>query len=160
MPLYLRPGDILNRLVQNLVLFFMVDETSDDLSLVVCSRSVHSAAAELKEAVEELTSVAEEVQRAGREGAGARDLIRLIIDQGGPPRRRVGRAMAAYEHEVMRLRGELVRVQVDELHMTMTDVARTMGISRTMATRLYRTGGSTTNGSALEPRSSRRNPNY
>lgn len=121
----------------------MVDKRFTDLPLLVHSRSVHSAAVELKEAVEELIGVAQEVQRSGGEGAGAGDLVRLILEQGGPSRRRVGKAMAAYEHEVMRLRGELVRVQVDELHMTLTDVARGMGISRTMAARLYRAGCST-----------------
>lgn len=107
-------------------------------SLAALSASVNQAARELRRLLDEVVDV---TGRAGRSEAGSTGTVQLLLDRGGPARRRVVEAIAAYEHEVMLLRGAVARTLVEQCNMTVSEAAREMGISRTMAARLYRSSG-------------------
>lgn len=73
-----------------------------------------------------------------RAGTSAADRQRAAFVNGNPLRQDVHEAMRELERLIKCVRSEGIRILVDSGQMTLTDVARLLGISPTMARRLYR----------------------
>jgi hypothetical protein len=111
----------------------------------------------LLEAIKRIEQTGEEAQRAIGEGVASMDGARMrlmagepvseivadLVAQGGRDARlRSSVAIEAFEHAVRVYRAGLIRAMVDDEMLTFAQVARRMGVSRQMVTRLY----ATTNG--------------
>jgi hypothetical protein len=66
----------------------------------------------------------------------------VLARQGRETRLHASAAMDAYERAAMRFRSGMVRALVEEGNLSLTEVARRMGVSRQVVTRLYRVGAS------------------
>ena len=83
-----------------------------------------------------------------REGGDARNAGRSLIDvvnaliaaNGRETRLSAAEAFREYERAIASMRAGVVRALVDEDGLSLTDVAKCMGISRQAATRLYEPG--------------------
>lgn len=92
----------------------------------------------LQRAIDQL-AVAKDLRCAGRPLG---DMVDVLMAPGGrESRSRVAEAFEDYERAVGALRGAVVRELVDEQGQTFTNVAERIGVSRTIAARLYRNGG-------------------
>ena len=106
----------------------------------------------LLEAIKRIEQTGEEAQRAIGEGIASIDVARerlvadvpvsevvarLIAQGGREARLRSSAAIDAYEHAVMVYRACLIRAMVDEERLSFAQVARHMGVSRQMVSRLY-----------------------
>ncbi|HEV7524247.1 MAG TPA: hypothetical protein VGP92_04740 [Acidimicrobiia bacterium] len=99
---------------------------------------VERAAAELHERTRALVAVVVATREQRRADAPIAQMVADAVALGAvTARRAVEDAWRAYAASVSELRAATVRMLVDETGMTFTDVARVLGISRQMASRLY-----------------------
>jgi predicted DNA-binding protein (UPF0251 family) len=68
---------------------------------------------------------------------------RVLSRAGRETRLRAATAMDEYERAAMRFRGAVVRALVEGGNLSLTEVARRMGVSRQVVTRLYQAGHGT-----------------
>lgn len=79
-----------------------------------------------------------EARRWRAEGVPLREMLNRGVALGSRERRvAADEAIAAYRNAVMRLRAAVVRKLVDEEGMTLTAAAKSLKVSRQMASRLY-----------------------
>lgn len=90
---------------------------------------------------------------AGAGTQGPQVYVQSLVEAGEPQLRRcVGGAIDQYERAVSRFRSAVVRTLVDDAGLTLAAAARCLGVSRTMAARLYRIlEPDETTGSAASP---------
>ena len=108
----------------------------------------------LLEAIKRIEQTGEEAQKAIGEGVASMDAARMrlmagesvseivadLVAQGGREARlRSSVAIGAFEHAVRVYRAGLIHAMVDDEMLTFAQVARRMGVSRQMVTRLYAT---------------------
>ena len=103
--------------------------------------AIEEVARTARQVCEALRIVDGDLEEARRLRAGGTPIVEMIprgIAQGFRDRRvAADEAIAAYRNAVKQLRVAAVRTLVDDEHMTLTGVARLLGISRQMASRLY-----------------------
>jgi len=94
-------------------------------------------------AISELAGAVAVVREIRVERAGGLDLVSVaeaLAVRGGPARRSVAAAFQDYEHAVAVLRGRVIRTLVDDHGVTLSALARRMGLSRQAVARLYNAG--------------------
>jgi hypothetical protein len=97
------------------------------------------AAIALARSIEDLT----EVRLQRESGSSVDSIFEAMFAAGGPETRRAAEeAFHQYQHAVMELRALLIRSRIDDSGSTLSEVARTMNISRQKVTELYRVGRS------------------
>jgi Trp operon repressor len=69
---------------------------------------------------------------------------RALAQGGRETRLRAATAMDEYERAAMTLRGRVIRALIDDGNLSLTEVARRMGVSRQVVTRLYQVGRGST----------------
>jgi len=100
---------------------------------------VIAAAREAQEALRQTVALMQQVRQMHEQGMSIVEVTREYHDRGWREQRlATGRSLAAYESSMLGLRSQIVRDLVDNYGMTLTAVAKVMGVSRTMAARLYR----------------------
>lgn len=73
----------------------------------------------------------------------------LLARAGPETRRAAGVSMADYQAATMRFRGLAIRLLVDVEEMTLSEAGKRLGVSRTMATKLYQGGTAQADGPGL-----------
>ncbi len=94
-----------------------------------------------RRAIDDLHRVLEqlaEIREAGRADRSAADVARMTATQGRERRLAADASFAAYQQANAALRMALVKAMVDEDRLSFTDAGALLGVSRTMASRLYR----------------------
>jgi hypothetical protein len=100
---------------------------------------VERAADDLRASLDLVMDVLADARTARLSGDGLVDIIRGLIARGGRETRLAPtRSFRAFEQEMTAYRARSIRALVDEEHMTYTEIAQLIGVSRQMVARLYR----------------------
>lgn len=94
-------------------------------------------------AMSELAGAVEVLRDIRAERVGGLDLVSVaeaLAVRGAPARRSAAAAFQDYEHAVAVLRGRVIRTLVDDQGVTLSALARRMGLSRQAVARLYKGG--------------------
>lgn len=100
---------------------------------------VEAAANDLQEALERFMDALHEARSRRLAGTGAVDIANGLVARGGRALRLAPTvAFREFEAAVTDYRASMIRVLVDEDHLTFTEVGELTGASRQMVARLYR----------------------
>jgi hypothetical protein len=114
---------------------------SDDWCIASIGR-VEGAANDLHEALGRVMDALGEARSKRLAGAGAVDIANGLMARGGRALRLAPTvAFREFEAVVTDYRASMIRVLVDEDHLTFTEVGELTGASRQMVARLYRRAG-------------------
>jgi DNA-directed RNA polymerase specialized sigma subunit len=121
-----------------------IENTPDHDWLLASIELVESAAEAARRALDAAVQSVEETRRERQAGLPMVEIAdRALARSGREARLQASAAMDEYENAVMRFRGGVVRALVDEGNLSLSEVARRMGVSRQVVARLYRAGTDT-----------------
>ena len=101
-------------------------------------RGVASAARRLRPLLNEVSERCDALVRMMQAGTCAAAHDEAVIEADNRLRERTHGALLELEHAMREVRGLRIRIMVDSGERTLSEVARLLGISRQMASRLYR----------------------
>jgi hypothetical protein len=105
---------------------------------------VQRAADDLHASLDVVVDALADARTARVAGDGLVDIIRALVDRGGREARLAPtQAFHAFEQSITAYRARAIRALVDDEHMTYTEIAELIGVSRQMVARLYRGTSST-----------------
>jgi hypothetical protein len=114
---------------------------SEDWCIASIDR-IDGAANDLHEALERVMDALREARSRRLGGAGAVDIANVLVARGGRALRLAPTvAFREFEAAVTDYRASMIRVLVDEDHLTFTEIGELTGASRQMVARLYRRAG-------------------
>lgn len=113
---------------------------SEDL-IIDAIDNVQCRAVALHEALDRTVEALMTARQERVAGAPLVEIVTGFVERGGiTTRRSVDEAFRAYTAAITAYRAEAVRALVDHGAMTLSEVARLVGVSRQMVSRLYRAG--------------------